>query len=177
MSQGLRERFWEEAKGILEEHWAWSERFEALEALVAKHRGGLDLVDSPPLAGSESPDALCAPLPPHIVGYRAFLKEWTSGEQTLIHGHPSTMFVYPVSTRLECIDYSMVEGRPVVEGRRIYGPTETMVGAADNDRHDNFVHSLRCVEAGWSLHIYSDSGARGPRFDLDGTRLIAPSSP
>lgn len=161
---------------MLEAPRAWSERFEALEVLVATHRGGLDLVDSPPLVDSDSPDALCPPLPLHIVGYRAFLKEWTSGEQTPVHGHPSTMFVYPVSARLECIEYSMVDGRPVLEGSRVYGPAETMVGAADNDRHDNFVHSLRCVEPGWSLHIYSDSGARGPRFDLDGTMLTPPRS-
>ena len=109
-----------------------------------------------------------------VEGYRAFLIDWEAGAKTLTHGHPNTMFVMPISARLEAVEYAMVDGRPVPQHTRTYGPGQSMTGWADNDRHDNFVHRLHCVEPGWSLHIYSDWGGRGPRFDADGDPVVQP---
>ena len=171
---GLRERFWSEAEAILEGAGSWPVRFAALEELVVRHDNGWDLVRSRPLEGSPDPNAIRMPLPEDVVGYRSFLIEWVPGAETATHGHPGVMFVCPISARLEAIEYDMVEGRPHPRETAVYGPGETMRGAADNDRHDNFVHRLRCVEPGWSLHIYSDWGGRGPRFDADGNVWVKP---
>jgi hypothetical protein len=170
-SPGIRERFWSEALALLEGPGSWPERFEALEALVARFGNGRDLIHASPLPGSPSLDAVCMPLPDEVVGYRSFLIEWQAGASTLTHGHPGVMFVYPISTHLEAIEYDMIDGRPQPQRTTVYGPGETMQGAVDNDRHDNFMHSLRCRRPGWSLHIYSDWGGRGPRFDEAGERL------
>ena len=171
MPDGARERFWNEATRILEGALPWPDRFAQLEALVAAHAHGWDLVRAPPRSDCDAPNAICPPLPESVVGYRSFLIQWTAGAETQTHGHPGMMFVVPISARLEAVEYAMVNDRPQRLGTRTYGPGDAMTGWADNDRHDNFMHRLRCVEPGWSLHIYSDWGGRGPRFDAEG-RLI-----
>jgi len=176
VSDGIRDRFWDRALELLERDAPGSERFKSLQELVAEYAHGHDLLTSEPLEGIDSPNAICVPLPLAEKGYRAFLKVWTQGERTLIHGHPSTMFVYPITAHLENTEYGLVDGRPEPVSVRIHGPGQTMVGAADNERHDNFIHSLRCVQPGWSLHIYSDSGARGPRFDYSGELILGARS-
>ena len=178
MPQGLRARFWDEARGLLEGSLAWPERFAQLETLIGGYGAGWDLVHAPPRRDSSSdPHAICRPLPDAVVGYRAFLIPWELGVETLIHGHPSVMFVFPISARLDAVDYTMVDGRPERSGSRSYGPGEPMVGWADNDRHDNFMHRLMCTHAGWSLHIYSDWGGRGVRFDAQGNPVTPTSRP
>lgn len=175
MTTGLRERFWSEAKQILEGPLAGPEGFSQLERLLGQYGDGWDLVRSPaPVGCQDAPNAICRPLPESVVGYRSFLIDWELGAETATHGHPSVMFVYPISAVLEAVEYAMVDGRPEPLRTVRYGPGQSMTGWAPNDRHDNFVHRLRCVQPGWSLHIYSDYGGRGPRFDADGNRLVKP---
>ena len=168
MSDGVRAYFWSEARAILDAAGSWSDRVARLESLVGAHDGGWDLVRASALAGCAAPNAICPPLAESVVGYRAFLIDWAAGAETLTHGHPSVMFVMPISARLEVVEYAMVDGRPAPQRTRTHGPGQSMTGWADNNRHDNFMHRLRCVAPGWSLHIYSDWGGRGVRFDAAG---------
>ncbi|HCH66555.1 MAG: hypothetical protein CL927_10390 [Deltaproteobacteria bacterium] len=162
---------------ILDGTLPWPDRFARLEALVVDHADGWDLVQAGPRSDCDAPNAICPPLPESEVGYRSFLIDWAADAETETHGHPSVMFVVPISARLEAVEYTMVGGRPKALHTRTYGPGESMTGHANNDRHDNFMHRLRCVEPGWSLHIYSDWGGRGPRFDAEGHRIATPSLP
>ena len=169
MSEGCRARFWSRVRGVVDGPLSWPDRFARLEELVASYDAGWDLVRSPARADCVDPNGIAPPLPESVVGYRAFLIDWTAGARTQIHGHPSVMFVYPISARLEAVEYVLVDGRPEPQQTRMHGPGQSMTGWADNNRHDNFIHRLRCVDGGWSLHIYSDHGGRGPRFgEADG---------
>jgi len=157
--------FWNHAHPLLQGDTPWSARCEALTRLVDHHQQGHALVDAGSLPDCTDNNAVAPVLPLQTHGYRAFLKSWEAGEETGIHGHPNTMFVYVISATLESIGY-LRDGERLTEAHTITkGAGQTLTGYADNARNDNFIHTLRCVAPGWSLHIYSDAPERGERFD------------
>ena len=160
----LRQTFWEAANEILHADTPWMERRDAMRALVDTYQYGMDLVTSPKLPGCDATD-VAPPLPLETQGYRCFLKQWEAGEVTGIHGHPNTMFVYIISATLESIGFERSGHTITPSGVEEFGPQDIMTGWVDNNRYDNFIHQLRCTKAGWSVHIYSDSGHRGIRFE------------
>ena len=161
-----REKFWRRAQTILLGDEPWPERKAAMKVLVEQYAGGFALVEAGGLPACDD-TWVSYPLPQEERGYRCFLKHWDSGEETGIHGHPNTMFVYLISAQLESMGFQRT-GDTVQPSKSVrYGPGETMTGCADNEAYDNFIHQLRCTAPGWSLHIYSDSGSRGIRFGSD----------
>ena len=162
-----RVTFWENAHEILTSNRSWSDRCAEMNALVAEYDDGQALVDSGARPDGVSSTGVAPPLPAEQSGYRAFLKHWDEGESTGCHGHPDTMYVYLISTRLRSEGFYM-EGEKLVPGQTLTrGPGETFTGHAANGRFDNFIHRLHAETTGWSLHIYSDLSDRGVRFELE----------
>ena len=156
--------FWAESAAIFDLDAPWSERLDSLCALVRRYDGGMALVEAGAFPGSLSPNAVAPELPLEVSGYRAFLKHWGPGDETGIHGHPNTMFVYVISATLESIGFRL-DGDTLVTGQTLAsGPGETFNGEAANTGFDNFIHQLRCIRPGWSLHVYSDAPERGAQF-------------
>ena len=159
----LRRTFWNEAHARLRAPLPWPERRDAVRALVDACGFGMQLVSAPALPEGDATD-IAPPQPLEQKGYRCFLKQWEVGEETGIHGHPNTMFVYVISATIE--SHGFQRSGEVLTPHRVdtFGPRDIMTGWADNNAYDNFIHQLRCVQPGWSLHMYSDSGHRGMRF-------------
>lgn len=164
-----RAQFWQEADSLLRAPGGWSARFQQLDILFDRYEGGRALLHTAPYPNTVFPNSLAPPLPEEVRGMRCFLKSWEAGEVTGIHGHPGLMYVRMITAQLECVHFQREGDRVVEESRGDYGPGEVMVGIAENERYDNFIHQLRCVQPGWSVHLYSDSGVRGVRFDADHT--------
>lgn len=156
--------FWADALATLKQDASWDERREALCSLMQQYNGGAELIEAGAFPGSRSPNSVAPELPIAVNGYRAFLKQWDCGEETGIHGHPNTMFVYVISAELESIGFKL-DGHKLTAGKTIVsGPGETFTGHAENNSFDNFIHQLRCIRPGWSLHVYSDAPEHGARF-------------
>lgn len=160
----LREHFWNAAHAILLSDEEWTLRCQAVRELIDAHDHGKALVHASGLPNVDD-TWVAPPLPTEIHGYRCFLKQWDAGEETGIHGHPNTMFVYVISATIESTGFQR-SGDTVIPHRvEEFGPQDIMTGCADNNEYDNFIHQLRCTKPGWSLHMYSDSGSRGLRFE------------
>ena len=162
-----RVTFWETAEKILTGDTPWSERCLAMNALVAEYDNGQALIDAGGRPDCESTTGVAPPLPPEQSGYRAFVKHWEAGESTGCHGHPDTMYVYLISTRLKSEGFRLESETPVPDQTITRGPGETFTGHVPNGRFDNFIHRLHAETTGWSLHIYSDLSDRGVRFELE----------
>lgn len=165
--QHPRVTFWTQAHAILSSETPWSQRCTEMNALVAEYDHGQALIDAGGRPDCESTTGVAPPLPPEASGYRAFLKHWEAGESTGCHGHPDTMYVYLISTRLRSEGFDL-EGEQLLPGQTLTrGPGETFTGHAPNGRFDNFIHRLHAETTGWSLHIYSDLSDRGVRFEVE----------
>ena len=163
----VRSAFWCAAQPLISPSAQdWESRFAALADLVAAY-GGSALIAAPPPrdAGEDHQNGLGGPRGAEVSGPRGFLKRWSRGEVTGIHGHPSVLYVHVLSGCLEVEEYERV-GATGVRRTRAYRLAlgQTCTGAVDNDRADNFVHRIRCIDDGWSLHLYSDAPGRGMRF-------------
>ena len=160
-----REQFWSEAHTLLQSEQSWSDRCTALTALVESYDCGHALLKAGPRPDCDSDTGIATPLPDDEIGYRCFFKSWDTEEETGIHGHPNTMFVYVMTVELESVGYQRQgQGIAIADTLR-YRSGQVMTGRAENEKYDNFIHNVRCIQPGWSLHIYSDSGTRGLRFD------------
>ena len=160
-----RERFWEQAHAILLDKTPWTQRKAAILDLVHEYDQGHALLEAGPRPDANTPTKVSHPLTDEEKGYRCFLKSWELDEETGIHGHPHTMFVYVMSAELESIAYQRQGDYITHHSTKMFQPGQTMTGCVDNARYDNFIHNLRCTKAGWSLHMYSDWGGRGERFE------------
>ena len=164
-----RTQFWEQALTLLQQE---PPSFDAIDVLLQAHDGGQSLIAAPSpsgvLDGVEHP--VGGPPDEHDRGARGFLIPWQSEVWTEVHGHPPLMYMAVISGALLIDTFS----RPDPEGPPVHRETITVRAgqafhaAASNDRFDNFIHRLRCLEPTWSLHIYGDDPSLGLRFDSHG---------
>ncbi len=173
MRANARTRFWEAALKIIAQR---PPDFAAMDALVAQFDHGWGLIHAPNpdgvLAGVTHP--VGGPLLEQSPGPRCFLIEWMPCPPTQIHAHPPLMYMAVISGSLEITQF---DGPVPLQPRA----TQTLEagcsdhGWADNDRWDNFPHTIAAHEPAWSLHLYGDDSGRGVRYDPDG-RPCPPTS-
>ena len=174
MSDTTRQQFWNAALKLLSQR---PPDFSAVDELLSQFDDGWDLIRAakPPgvLAGLTHP--VGGPALEHGPGPRGFLIQWVPGPPTDIHAHPSLLYMFVISGRLSVTHY---------RGPVPLSPEEPVVlmagqsdhAWADNDRWDNFPHTIACEQPAWSLHIYGEDSGQGVRFDADGCPLppVAP---
>ena len=160
-----RQVFWKKALDVLENPRSWQQVKAEVSELVIAADKGWDLVRS------EAPDEQLIVNgvggPNNLLGsgLRSFLISWNENDLTSIHGHGSIMLVYVISGRLGITEYHRIDSDMLKESQtRFLSTGDSIFMHADNDRHDNFIHRITCVEAGWSLHIYGDDPGLGQKF-------------
>lgn len=171
MSANARTRFWEAALEIIEE---CPPDFAALDALLAQFNQGWDLIHAaaPPgvLAGVTHP--VGGPPLEHGPGPRCFLIEWVPCPPTQIHAHPPLMYMAVISGSLRVTHFEGPAPLRAEEPRALCAG-QSDHGWADNDRWDNFPHTIAADEPAWSLHLYGDDSGKGMRFDNDGNPVTS----
>ena len=171
MPDTSRQRFWSAVLPLIGQR---PPDLSAIDVLLADFDNGWDLIRAPNppgvLTGVTHP--VGGPLLEESPGPRGFLIVWEAGPPTDIHAHPPLMYMFVISGQLTVTHYQgpvpLCADRPM-----ILAAGQSDHAWADNDRWDNFPHTIAADEPAWSLHIYGDDSGKGVRFDADG-RPIQP---
>ncbi len=161
--------FWEEAQALLQQT---PPDFAAVDALVQNNDGGWALITAPNpagvLRGVQHP--IGGPRQDCDRGAQGFLLSWEPNSSTGIHGHPPLMYLAVIAGTLEVDTYDRTDPTgPVTHLRtQMVSAGQAIHAVAQNDRFDNFIHSIRSTHTTWSLHIYGDDPGLGARFDETG---------
>lgn len=114
--------------------------------------------------GKESPNT-AAHVPEEAVA-EALAMRWDQQVKTSIHGHPQFSFYYVISGvfEIELFDRTTAGDLYTRELQQLL-PTESTWFQGEAHRYDNCIHRVTCLEAGETLHVYSDDALKGIVFD------------
>jgi hypothetical protein len=170
----LRSRFWCASLEILQHSSDdWPSRFDQFDVLVARY-GGLALGCAPTPRASPpgepgwvgGPERVTAP------GPRSYLIDWPHGERSSIHGHPDVMYVKVLSGRFLVEDFEVdTDGKLHSVASQVLSTGDRCAAHRDTQRGPSVIHRIECLDAGQTLHIYSDDASKAPRYgeaDLHG---------
>jgi hypothetical protein len=144
----------------------WEQRFAAIAARIAD------------ITTEELPEHLKCPIAEcyrrtvvgarHTLnrpGFEVVLSHWRSGCITPIHGHPPVVFYGALTGAFEMDLYERHDDwvRPTGETRAI-AAGEYLFSAGAGGGYDHFIHTVRCVDEGWTLNLYSDNALKGVKF-------------
>ncbi len=96
--------------------------------------------------------------------FEALVMRWDKQVKTSVHGHPKFSFYYVVSGvyEIDCFVRSP-EGIQIAKTQR-FQAADTTWFLGQSKRYDNWIHRVRCLEAGLTFHIYSDDAQKGVVF-------------
>ena len=94
--------------------------------------------------------------------FEALVMRWDKQVKTSIHGHPAFSFYHVISGvfEMEIFNRTAKNGLQLRE-TRLFHASDTTWFLGQVGRYDNFIHRLTCLEAGHTLHIYSEDARKG----------------
>ena len=163
--QGHRQNFWNCVLDSFSVKASWEQFYSQVRQGVIEADNGWDLVRGETPSDQGIPNGIGGPNNTPVSGLRSFLINWSKGEQTSIHGHGQLMIIHLISGRLSVSEFQLTDTNTLKRERiRSLVAGDSIGLHIDNDRQDNFIHRITCLEAGWSLHIYADDPGRGRTF-------------
>ncbi|WP_157620275.1 hypothetical protein [Synechococcus sp. PCC 7335] len=94
--------------------------------------------------------------------FEALILCWDKQVKTRIHGHPAFSFYHVVSGVFEIDTFSCTsQSKLQLEDTQTFLPADTTWFSGQAGRYDNWIHSVRCLEAGLTFHIYSEDAQKG----------------
>ncbi|MEM8639855.1 MAG: hypothetical protein AAGG51_13720 [Cyanobacteria bacterium P01_G01_bin.54] len=93
--------------------------------------------------------------------FEALILRWDRQAQTRIHGHPAFSFYHVISGRFAMEYFAQTRHGLQCVDIRAYQAGGTTWFLGYNDRYDNFIHRVTCLEPGLTFHVYSDNAQKG----------------
>lgn len=163
---GLLDQEWRDFCALLQADQPYAERF----ANISKRMDSIDLSLLPhhlkcPVVECYRRTVIGALHSPDEAGFEAVLAHWRLDCVTPIHGHPPVVMYRALSGLYRMTLYEKVNG--------VLQPSEVrMISAGDwfyhegvGEGYDHFIHTIECIDEGWTLNLYSDDATKGVKYE------------
>ena len=165
------------AEGLLVDEWrdfcAILDRegmsFEARFALIAERMDQIDLEAFPehlkcPVVQCYRRTVIGARHTDTEPGFEAVLAHWRLQCVTPIHGHPPVLMYRALSGLYRMTMYRLENGVPVPFEDRMIRAGDWFHYEGEGGGYDHFIHTIECIEEGWTLNLYSDDAQKGIKY-------------
>jgi len=165
--EGLLVQEWADFCGVLDDpSLDWESRFARISARM-------DQIDTALLPGHlKCPIAECyrrtvigALHNETEAGFEAVLSHWRLRCMTPIHGHPPIVFYRALSGLYRMTMYQIINGVPAPVDDRMICAGEWFFHVGEGGGFDHFIHTIECIEEGWTLNLYSDDAQKGIKYN------------
>lgn len=96
----------------------------------------------------------------------ALAMRWDHSSKTSIHGHPQFSFYHVISGVFEIeLFEKTATGDLYTKEIQQLSPTDSTWFQGESPHYDNCIHRVTCLEAGLTLHVYSDDALKGVVFE------------
>ena len=163
---GLLDEEWTDFCLILDDHQSdWSSRFER----ISKRMDRIDYNRFPahlkcPVVQCYRRTVIGARHTPTQPGFEAVLAHWRLQCVTPIHGHPPVLMYRALSGLYRMTMYRLKNGIPEPVEDRMVRAGDWFYHVGDSDGYDHFIHTIECIEEGWTLNLYSDDAQKGVKY-------------
>ena len=157
---------WSDLCALLDrEEMPWSKRFSA----IRRRMDQIDITALPhelqcPVVACYRRTVVGALHTPTEPGFEGVLAHWRIGCITPVHGHPPVVMYAALSGKYRMVMYKLTDEGVVPTGETIMAAGDHLFHVGKGDRYDHFIHSVECVEEGWTLNLYSDDARKGLVF-------------
>ncbi len=99
-------------------------------------------------------------------GFEAVLSHWRLRCMTPIHGHPPIVFYRALSGLYRMTMFELSNGVPVPVSDRMIRAGDWFYHVGEGGGFEHFIHTIECIEEGWTLNLYSDDAQKGVKYNL-----------
>ena len=163
---GLLNEEWAEFCLILDDHQSdWGSRFER----ISKRMDRIDYNRFPehlkcPVVQCYRRTVIGARHTPTQPGFEAVLAHWRLQCITPIHGHPPVLMYRVLSGLYRLTMYRLNNGIPEPVKDRMVRGGDWFYHVGDRGGNDHCIHTVECIEEGWTLNLYSDDAQKGIKY-------------
>jgi len=135
----------------------------AKEAALFLRENSFPMDDFPELQGSYSRTILYRA----ANNFECLAARWCKGAVSKIHGHPEFTFVTIITGKFLIENFQKTANNKVVKtAEEIVTAGQSFSMQGRRNRFDNGIHRITPLEAGLSIHIYSDNALQGEIFEV-----------
>lgn len=164
--EGLLVKEWSDICSVLAEPGvSWDARF----ARISERMNGIDLELLPehlkcPVAECYRRTVIGALHTKTEPGFEAVLSHWRLRCATPIHGHPPILMYRALSGLYRMTMYRLNQGIPEPVEDRMVKAGDWFFHLGEGGGYDHFIHTIECIEEGWTLNLYSDDAQKGIKY-------------
>jgi len=97
-------------------------------------------------------------------GFEAVLSHWRLRCVTPIHGHPPILMYRALSGLYRMTMYRLNQGIPEPVEDRMVKAGDWFFHLGEGGGYNHFIHTIECIEEGWTLNLYSDDAQKGIKY-------------
>ena len=165
---GLLAREWLDFCAVLDApDLSWEARFER----ISERMSTIDFEALPehlkcPVAGCYRRTIVGALHTDEEPGFEAVLAHWRLTCITPIHGHPPVVMYRVLSGRYRMTFYEKTDDGLSPVSERLLGPGDWLLHEGAGPGYEHFIHTVECLEEGWTLNLYSDDALKGVKYNV-----------